>query len=133
MQPAIAAGEFTLGRQFLGHLPAGRDLIAAVETFCREQEIETAAFRVAGTVTSATVGAYDPIQEVYVTFADASPYEIASCAGGASMKSGVLAARAQIVLCDLQGNTTGGRLFSETIIYSGQIYLQELLSGPVGR
>jgi hypothetical protein len=40
---------------------------------------------------------------------------------------------AHIVLGDLEGKTIGGHLFSETILYAGEIDLQELTGNPLKR
>lgn len=40
---------------------------------------------------------------------------------------------AHVVLGDEQGNTIGGHLFSESIVFAGEIDLQELIGEPLER
>lgn len=92
-----------------------------------------ATFSVIGAVSSATIGAYDQKQQVYVTSKEEAPLEIVSCIGNVSLKDGKPFIHAHILLADEQGKTIGGHLFSETIIYAGEINLQELTGKPMER
>jgi len=129
----LSCFEFQQGRLFVGRLPHGRDLILSVEEFCEDVKIQMATFSVIGAVSSATIGAYDQKQQVYVTFKEEAPLEIVSCIGNVSLKDGKPFIHAHILLVDEQGKTTGGHLFSETIIYAGEINLQELTGKPMER
>ena len=92
-----------------------------------------AGFFVVGSVSSATFGSYDQKQLVYVTTTEETDLDIVVCTGNVSMQNGTPVAEAHIVLGDKQGNITGGRLFSETIIFAGEIDLQELIGKPLER
>ncbi len=125
--------EFKLGRRFMGRLPHGKDIITSIEEFCKENLIRMASFSLIGAVSSATFGAYDQKQQVYVTVREEAPLEIVACMGNISSKEGDLFIHAHIVLGDEQGKLTGGHLFSDTIIFAGEIDLQELTGGPLER
>ena len=125
--------EFQQGRLFAGRLPHGGDLINTIAEFCKKALIQMATFSVIGAVSSATIGAYDQKQQVYVTFKEEAPLEIVSCIGNVSLKDGKPFIHAHILLADEQGKTIGGHLFSETIIYAGEINLQELTGKPMER
>lgn len=129
----LSCFEFQQGRLFVGRLPHGRDLILSVEEFCEDVSIQMATFSVIGAVSSATIGAYDQKQQVYVTVKEEAPLEIVSCTGNVSLKNGKPFIHAHILLADEHGKTTGGHLFSETIIYAGEINLQELTGKPMER
>ncbi|NQT10777.1 MAG: DNA-binding protein [Desulfobacteraceae bacterium] len=129
----LSCFEFQQGRLFVGRLPHGKDLILSVEEFCEDASIQMATFSVIGAVSSATIGAYDQKQQVYVTFKEEAPLEIVSCIGNISLKDGKPFIHAHILLADEQGKTIGGHLFSETIIYAGEINLQELTGKPMER
>ncbi len=129
----LSCSEFKLGRLFLGRLPYGEDLITSIEDFCKDTSIQMATFSVIGAVSSVTIGSYDQKQQVYVTSREKSPLEILNCTGNVSLKDGNLIIHAHIVLCDEQGKTIGGHLFSETIIFAGEIKLQELKGTPMER
>ena len=129
----LSCFEFQQGRIFVGRLPHGGDLINSIEEFCKKALIQMATFSVIGAVSSATIGAYDQKQQVYVTFKEEAPLEIVSCIGNVSLKEGKPFIHAHILLADEQGKTIGGHLFSETIIYAGEINLQELTGKPMER
>ncbi|MBC2695185.1 MAG: DUF296 domain-containing protein [Desulfobacteraceae bacterium] len=129
----ISISEFKLGRFFLGKLPFGKDLIAFVEDFCKEALIQTAIFSVLGSVSSVTLGCYDHKQQVYVTFNEEAPLEITVCIGNVSIKDASPFVRAHILLSDEKGKIIGGHLFSETIVFAGEISLQELKGKPFER
>ncbi|MBU4287459.1 MAG: DNA-binding protein [Proteobacteria bacterium] len=129
----LSCFEFKPGRFFLGSLPYGKDLIESVEGFCKEASIQMAFFSVIGSVSSVTLGCYDQKQQVYVTFSEEAPLEIIACIGNVSVKEGSPFVHAHIVLSDEKGKITGGHLFSETIIFAGEINLQELTGKPFER
>jgi hypothetical protein len=124
---------FEAGRCMLIRLPHGKDLIGTLEDFCVQNEIQTAVFSVIGAVTSATLGSYDQNQQVYVTYKKEEPLEIVSCTGNVSLKDGQVAVHAHAVLADMDGRTAGGHVFSDTVIYAGEMYVQELLGTPPER
>ena len=124
---------FEPGRRFIGRLPHGQDLLTAIKDFCHNASVQTATFSLIGAVSSMTIGAYDQKQQVYVTFTKAAPLEIVICTGNVSLKDGEPHVHAHIVLADEHGNTLGGHLFSETILFAGEIDLQELTGTPLER
>lgn len=125
--------EYKSGRIFIGRLPHGKDLIPAIEATANEFSIQMAVFTVIGAVSSVTFGAYDQNQQVYVTLKEEKPLEIVTCTGNVSLKEGKPFVHAHIMLADEQGKTLGGHLFSETIIYAGELYLRELIGNPLDR
>lgn len=125
--------QFKPGRLFLGRLPHGQDLIAAIEDFCQKVSLKMATFSLIGAVTSFTIGAYDQKQQVYITATEKGPFEIVTCTGNISLLEGKPFVHAHIVLGGPEGELVGGHLFSETIVYAGEIHLQELTGKPLER
>jgi len=82
---------------------------------------------------SVTLGSYDQNQQVYVTFKKKEPLEIVHCTGNVSLKDGRVSVHAHAVLADMNGQTIGGHIFSGTVVYAGEIYIQELLGKPLER
>ena len=132
MNPPVCS-EFELGCRFVGRLPHGKDLIASIEDFCIESSIQMATFSVIGAVSSATIGAYDQKQQVYVTYTENMPMEVVTCIGNVSLKDQAPVIHAHIVLGDERGKIIGGHLFSETVLYAGEMDLQELVGKPLER
>jgi len=129
----ITHSTFERGRSILGRLPHGKDLLKTIEGFCAQNSIKTGVFSIIGSVMSATLGSYDQNQQVYVTFKKEGPLEIVHCTGNVSLKDGKIAVHAQAVLADIDGQAVGGHIFSETVVYAGEIYIQELLGKPLER
>ena len=129
----LSCSEFKLGHFFLGSLPHGKDLITSVEDFCKETSIRMAVFSIIGSVSSVTLGCYDQKQQVYVISNEKAPFEIISCTGNISIKNGNPFVHAHIVLSNEQDKIIGGHLFSETIIFAGEINLQTLKGKPLER
>ncbi len=130
MEHELLGREFAAGRQFLGRLPHGRDIIAAIEDFCIQQEILAGSFSLIGAVSAATMGAYDQQKQEYMSFKKEGNLEILSCLGNISLKDGQPFVHGHIALADESGQTTGGHLFSETTIFAGEIHLIELTGTP---
>ncbi len=129
----IVCTEFTAGRRFLGRLPRGGDLLASIETFCRSHNVETASFTVNGAVNRCTCGVYDQKQQVYVTHTQLGSLELAACQGNVSLLEDEPSVCMHAFLCDPQGKTFGGRLFTPTTVYAGEIDLLELKGPPLHR
>lgn len=124
--------QYTLGRIFLGRLARGKDIIHAIKEFCKQNNITMATFSVSGAVSLFTIGTFDQKQQVYVTSRKENPMEITGCNGNI-LYNNEWHVQAQIILSDQSGNTTGGHLFTETLLYSGEFQLMELLGPVAGR
>lgn len=120
-------------RSFVGRLPFNEDLVTSIEGFCKEKRIETAVFSAIGAVSSVTLGYFDQKQKVYVSYKKEVPLEIASCSGNISKKDGNPFLHAHIVLTDEKGYSVGGHLFSETIVFAGEFYIQEFSGNTLER
>ena len=129
----LVGSEFQPGRYIVGRLPHGEDLISAIENFCESYSIQMATFSLIGAVSSYTIGVYDQTQHVYVTATESASLEIVTCTGNISLMDGKPFVHAHVVFGDKKGNTMGGHLFSETIIFAGEISLQELKGKPLER
>lgn len=129
----LVCAEYKPGRRFMGRLPHGKDLLVSIEEFCAGKSIKTAVFSLIGAVSSVTCGAYDQAQQVYVSSVKKEPLEIVSCTGNVSLKDGKPFVHAHAVLGDEQCNTFGGHIFSETIVFAGEIEILELVGEPLER
>jgi predicted DNA-binding protein with PD1-like motif len=107
--------------------------LGVIEAFCETNSIQAAVFSVIGAVTSVTLGSYDQNQQVYVTEKKDEALEIVHCAGNVSLKDGKVFVHAHAVLAHENGQPIGGHVFSETLVYAGEIYLRELVGEPLNR
>jgi predicted DNA-binding protein with PD1-like motif len=127
----LICSEYKPGRRFVGRLPHGKDLISTIEDFCKESSIQMATFSLIGAVSSYTIGSYDQTQQVYVTFTEKAPMEIVTCMGNISLLDENPFVHAHIVLGSESGELIGGHLFSETILFAGEIDIKELTGKPL--
>jgi uncharacterized protein len=125
--------QYNAGRIFIGRLSNGEDIIRALEHFCRKNGVKMAAFSVTGAVSLFTIGVFDQKQQVHVTSRNELPMEIISCTGYITFSGKKAHVKAQIILADQLGKTSGGRLFSETLLFAGELQLIELLGPPATR
>ncbi|MEJ2655886.1 MAG: DUF296 domain-containing protein [Desulfobacterales bacterium] len=125
--------EYKAGRRFVGHLPHGKDLITSIETLCTTFKIRMGTFSMIGAVSFATIGVYNQKQHVYVTFTENTPMEIITCTGNISLKDDAPSIHAHIALGDEHGKIIGGHLFSDTILFAGEIDLQEITGKTLDR
>lgn len=129
----ISHSAFEMGRCILGRLPYGKDLVKTIHDFCVQESIQAGVFSVIGAVMSVTLGSYDQNQQVYVTVKKEEPLEIVHCTGNVSLKDAKVAVHAHAVLADMNGETIGGHIFSGTVVYAGEMHIQELLGKPLER
>lgn len=121
----LAAVECRTGRRYLGRLPHGGDLIRSIEDFCKDRGIRAGSFFLIGAVSSAVIGAYDQEKKTYNKIEMNEPLEIVACSGNISIKDGAPFVHGHIVLGDEQGKTCGGHLFSDTVVFAGEIEILE--------
>ncbi len=129
----MKANEYKVGRIFLGRLPNGGDFLAAVQEFCENQEITLGVFYCIGAVKRANLSFYDQKNRKYMSFEIDQELEISSCSGNVSLKDGKPMVHAHAVLANDAGKTYSGHLMAGTIIFAGEIYLQELVGEQLVR
>ena len=125
--------DVTPGRRLMGPLPDNRDLVDTISSVCRHHGISLATFSVQGNATRATLGVFDPQQQVYVTAVESFSSEIVHCSGTITGRPAAIEVLARIAIADEAGNLIGGRLFSETLVLGAEIHLQEWLGSPMNR
>ena len=100
---------------------------------CSARDIRAAVFFVSGSVACATVGVFDPRQQVYVTHRTDRALEIAACRGTVAPRGDRPLVFGHVLLVDETGETAGGRLFSPTTVVYAEIDLQEVVTPALGR
>lgn len=120
------------GRAILCRLEHDSDLLGSIENVARVEGIPTGVFTVIGAVKKARIGYYDQQRKEYMEKEFDQPMEIACCTGNISHREEEVMAHAHITLADAQGQCLAGHLMPGTIVFAGELYLQEL-KGPVLR
>lgn len=124
---------FEAGRPLLAKLLHGSDLIPTLEQFSIAEKIQTAIFSIIGAVSCVTLGYYDQKQQVYVTTRKEESLQIAHSTGNISLKDGKPEIHMHAILSSQDGRVYAGHIFSETIIFAGEIYIQQLFGFPLER
>ena len=125
--------KFNSGREFMGALEEGDDLLEQLTEFVQEKEIEAGVLKVIGAVKKAKIGYYDQEQQVYKYKEFPSHLEIASCIGNISLHQGEPMIHAHIVLADEEGNTYSGHLAEGTTVFVSEVYIRELTGNELQR
>jgi predicted DNA-binding protein with PD1-like motif len=68
-----------------------------------------------------------------VTAKKEEPLEIAHCNGNITLKDGKPTIHMHAILSSQDGSVYAGHIFSKTIIFAGEIYIQPLLGSPLER
>ncbi len=116
-------------RVFMGRLPFRGDLLESVEELAREANVTCGRVEIIGAVEQAVVSYYHQEEQKYQDLHYDQHLEILSCVGNISLKDGEPKAHLHITLADSQGQTWGGHLQKGTVIFAGEIVLQEI-QGP---
>ncbi len=117
------------GRCWIGRLPFKGDLLASLEAFAVEKQVQAGWVNVIGAVEKAVTGFYDQEKREYNHLQFDEELEIVSCMGNISMREGRPAAHLHITLGDNRGRLFGGHLVQGTIVFAGEFFMQEL-QGP---
>jgi len=119
----------TLGKSFLGRLSFNGDLLEELNTLCAEQDIRLGRVEAIGAVQKARIGYYHQDTRTYEFLELNEPMEIASLVGNVSLKDGKPFVHAHITLTNAAGAAFGGHLAPGTIVFAGEVLVQEF-QGP---
>jgi len=120
------------GRQFIGRLEQGCDLLETLNACCRQRDIRQGLIQVIGAVERACFGFYEQRSRRYLEpITIEQGLEILFCAGNISLLEGVPQAHLHILLGDVDGAAVGGHLHSGTRVFNAEVHLQELVGTEV--
>ncbi len=125
--------EYKSGRIFAGRLQHNSDLLQDILGFASREGIKVAFFSALGAVQKITLAYYHQKEKKYQDLSFNEHMEIASCFGNISVKDGQPHIHAHGVFADKKGETVAGHIQPETIVFAGEIFLQELLGEPLER
>jgi predicted DNA-binding protein with PD1-like motif len=114
------------GRQFMGRLDHGADLLEALTGICRLKDIQLGRLEVLGAVQKARMGFYNQQSRAYEYFTIDAPLEILKVVGNISLKDGQPMVHAHITLSDSEGKAFGGHLAPGTIVFAAEYLIEEL-------
>jgi len=109
---------------FMGRLPYGADLLAALHQVCIEKEITLGRIEAIGAVQKAALMYYNQDKQEYETLKFDRHLEIVAFMGNVSVKDNKPMIHGHIVLADKEGNAFGGHLAPGTIIFACEVSIQ---------
>lgn len=117
-------------------LSRGEDIIPAIITFCKKENIRSGSFRAIGAVENADVGYYDLASKQYGSKKYSEAMEVASMTGNIALVDGEPFVHAHVVLSGIsagtENTTIGGHLFGAIVAVTLEVHL-EAFSEPIER
>ncbi len=129
----MKAHEYKSGRVFAGRLQHNADLLEDVLDFAGKEGTKVAFFSALGAVQKVTLAYYHQKEKKYQDLSFNEHMEIISCFGNISAKDGRPHIHAHGVFADKKGKTVAGHIQPGTIIFAGEILLQELIGETLNR
>ncbi len=123
----------TTGRIFIGRLPKGADLLAAITRIANEEGIKAGSVTVHGSVARATLSLFDQRTKLPRTIELEEGMEIAGMSGTISQFKGRSMARLNCALAGSDGSIVGGVVAVGTLVYACEAEIVELLGGTLSR
>lgn len=120
--------EYKPGRYIIARAEHDADLVEFIKDIVKKEKIEVGVFTAIGALKKARLGFYNQETHKYQEISIDGPCEIASCIGNISSINGEKFVHSHVVLTEENGSTKGGHL-SESIVFAGEIHIQEL-KGP---
>jgi hypothetical protein len=120
------------GRVFIERLPYGGDLLQVLNAFCGEKKVAAGTLSVIGAVQKGSFVYYNQESKAYKAVLIDEEVEIISCLGNVSLLDGKPFVHAHISFARADGQTLSGHLAEGTILFAGELFLQEWL-GPERR
>jgi predicted DNA-binding protein with PD1-like motif len=118
----------TPGRNIIGRLAKGDDLLASLEKLAQEHNIILGEVTAIGAVSQARVGYYNQTERKYYFLDLAKPMEILSLVGNISIKDGKPMVHAHVTLSDNEGRAYGGHLAEGTLVFACEFTILEFVS-----
>jgi predicted DNA-binding protein with PD1-like motif len=118
----------TAGRQIMGRLPKGSDLLLELEKRCAAAGISLGEVRALGAVSVARFSFYHQVAQQYRFIELEKPLEIISLLGNISLKDAKPFVHAHIILADEHGQAFGGHLAEGTRVFVCEFVIQEYQS-----
>ena len=112
------------GRTFIGRFEFGQDLLEALTSLSKKENIKLGTFKVIGAVTSAKMGYYkQDVKEYADCISLEKTLEITACIGNISLKDSEVFVHAHITLADHEGKCYGGHLMPGAKIFAAEYFV----------
>ena len=120
------------GEKYVIRIDKGEEILAAVQSLCRREQITLAEFTGLGAVGDLTAGVFDTGQKTFRGTRWQGDMEITSLIGNVTTLDGEVYLHAHISVADAAGNVKGGHLKSAVVSATAELVLT-VMQGGVGR
>ncbi len=124
---------YECGRMFVGRLPKGADLMAAVTKIANEEGVKLGTVSVHGLLVRLSISRHNFDTRMNEAVEHEGPVEIAAMSGTISQFKGRSMARLNGAAVAVDGSFVGGIVGLGTIVYACEVVITELLGGTLTR
>jgi len=114
------------GRQFIGRLATGSDLVEGITAVAREHDIQAAWVTCLGAIQHASYAFYDQEELHYVDLESDEHHELSGFQGNISMRNGQPFLHAHATISNIRGETVGGHLRPGCTVWVAEVHITEL-------
>jgi len=115
------------GRQFLGRVEKGEDMLEAFTGFARRQQIRLATITGIGALQKARISMYDQEKKSYNVMEINEETELTALLGNLSLKDGEIFCHLHATLTDADGKAWGGHVCDGCIVFALEFEIRELM------
>ncbi len=117
----------------MGRMPKGCDLLKELTNICKDMGIINGKLEGIGALSQATIGYYDQVKKEYVWKKINKPMEVLSLKGNISLKDDSPFVHAHVVLGGRDGDTLGGHLGEESLVFAFEYIIIPFSGGNFNR
>jgi predicted DNA-binding protein with PD1-like motif len=121
------------GRIFIGRIPLGADLLAAITRIANEQEIKLGTVMAHGMLSRVTLTVFNQATKAVMTVEREGGTEIAGLSGTISQFKGRSMARLSGTFAFPDGSVIGGNIGIGSVVYACEVVITELIGGVLSR
>ena len=115
------------GRQFLGRVEKGEDMLEAFTGFARREQIRLATITGIGALQKARISMYDQEKKSYNVMEINEETELTALLGNLSLKDGEIFCHLHATLTDADGKAWGGHVCEGCIVFALEFEIRELM------
>lgn len=115
------------GRQIVGRLEKGEDMLEAFTGLARSQQIRLAMITGIGALQKARISMYDQAKKNYNVMEINEETELTALVGNISLKDGDIFCHLHATLTDADGKAWGGHVCEGCIVFALEFEMRELL------
>jgi len=121
------------GRQWMGRVEKGEDLLEALTRFARSNQVRLGIVQGIGALQKARLSIYDQEKQEYDTLEIDKPVEVTNLTGNISLKDGAIFCHLHATLADREGKALGGHVSEGCKVFAFEFIVQDLVGDAFHR